>query len=104
MLQGSAQLQKKSVKIIPHVIDTTLLASALILLYFSQWSVIEQSWLQVKIISLLVYIGLGMVALKYGQTLRIRFFAWISGLLVFLFIVSVALTKYKFGFFNGLFV
>ena len=88
-------------KVLPHVIDATLLSSALLMLYFSQWSVIENAWLQVKIIALLVYIGLGMVALKFGQTLRVRVFAWLAGLVVFLFIVSVALSKSVFGFLSG---
>ena len=101
MILASDMLLNKWVKVLPHVIDATLLCSALLMLYFSQWSVIENTWLQVKIVALLVYIGLGMVTLKFGQTLRVRVFAWLAGLVVFLFIVSVAMSKSVFGFLTG---
>jgi len=98
MLSGSALLHRKLTKIIPHVIDAILLGSALIMLYEKEWSVFDLPWLQVKIVALLVYIGLGMLALKAGYTKRFRFMAWLCGLIVFLFIVSVALTKSVYGF------
>ena len=98
MISGSDLLQKKWVKTLPHVVDATLLTSALIMLYVYQWSVLEHYWLQVKIVALLVYIGLGMLALKPGRSKWVRFAAWVAGLVVFLFIVSVALSRSVFGF------
>jgi len=99
MLSGSDLLQLKWVKIIPHGVDAVLLGTALALLYQSHWSVLDHHWLQMKIVALLVYIGLGMIALRFGKTRKVRFMAWISALLVFLFIVSVALSKSAYGFF-----
>ena len=98
MLSGSSMLHKKWVKTVPHVVDATLLLSALLMLYILQWSVLDYQWLQVKIGALLVYIWLGMLALKPGRPKRVRFVAWLSGLIVFLFIVSVAINKSVFGF------
>lgn len=98
MLSDSAMLQKKWVKIFPHIVDTTLLSSALIMLYTRQWSVLDHQWLQVKIFALLLYIGLGMLALKPGRSKAARAGAWLAGLLVFAFIVSVAFTKSVSGF------
>ena len=98
MLSGSALLHKRWVKTVPHVVDAALLTSALCLLYLYHWSVFDHQWLQVKIVALLVYIGLGMLALKPGRPMIIRFGAWVAGLLVFLLIVSVALTKSVYGF------
>lgn len=98
MLSGSTLLQRRWVKIVPHVVDATLLTSALVMLYLFQWSVLEHQWLQVKIVALLVYIGLGMLALKPARSMRVRSGAWLAGLAVFLFIVSVALTKSVYGF------
>jgi len=57
------------------------------------------SWLLAKIIALLVYIGAGLVALRFGRTKRIRLIAWLFGLLVFLYIVSVAMSKSVLGWF-----
>ena len=100
MLQDSSLLNQKWVKIFPHVIDTILLVSALMMLYVLHLSAIENSWLLAKIGALLVYIALGMLALKYGKNKQVRGVAWVSGLLVFLYIMSVALTKSILGFIN----
>jgi len=40
-----------------------------------------------------LYIGLGMMALRFGKTRRARVSAWIAAQLVFLYIVLVAVTK-----------
>lgn len=100
MLLDSNLINKKWVKIFPHVIDTLLLASALMMLYVLHLSIFENTWLLVKIGALLVYIALGMLALKYGKNKQVRCVAWGSGLLVFMYIVSVALTKSTLGFIN----
>ena len=89
MLSGSPALQRRWVKVVPHVNDTVLLAAAL---YMT--SVIGlQSWIVAKIGGLLVYIALGTIALKRGPTLRIRSVAFAGALLTFAYVVAVALTK-----------
>ena len=93
MLSESGLLQKRWVKIAPHIIDTTLLVSALALAITLQISPLEQTWLLAKIIGLLVYIVLGTVALKRGKTKPIRMTAFVLALLTFGYIVKVALTK-----------
>jgi len=93
MLSESELLQKKWVKIAPHIIDTTLLGSAIALAVMLHISPIEQTWLLAKVIGLLVYIILGTVALKRGKTKPIRMTALILALLTFGYIVKVALTK-----------
>ncbi len=98
MLQDSVFLQNKWVKIVPHIVDAILLTTALSMLYVGHISVLEHSWLVAKILALLVYIGLGVYALKRGKTKRIRLFFWLAGLLLFMYIVSVAITKSVTGF------
>lgn len=93
MMQGSNALQQRWVKITPHVVDTVLLASAIALAVMIHQDPINNSWLSAKIAGLLLYIGLGMMALKYGKTRKARIYAWIAAQVVFLYIVLVALTK-----------
>jgi uncharacterized membrane protein SirB2 len=50
-------------------------------------------WLAAKIAGLVVYIGLGMVALRHGRTQRVRTVAFGGALMVYGYIVSVALNK-----------
>jgi uncharacterized membrane protein SirB2 len=56
------------------------------------------AWLLAKIIGLVAYIGLGMVALKPGRPPAQRALAWLAALAVFGYIVSVALTRNPLGF------
>jgi len=102
MMFDSALLGNKWVKIIPHIVDTTLLVSALFLVYALGISVFENDWLLAKIIALVVYVLLGTVALKRGKTKQIRMVALVLSIMTFLYIVSVALTKSVSGFISVL--
>lgn len=99
MLRDSKLLSQRWVRISPQVVDTVLLVSAIVLAVQLRLSPLEQSWLMAKIIALLAYIGAGLVALRLGRTKRIRLFAWLLGLVIFLYIVSVALSKSVLGWF-----
>ncbi len=99
MLRDSTLLRQRWVKITPQVIDTVLLVSAIILAIQLQFSPLQQPWLMTKIIALLVYITVGLVALRFGRSKTIRLYAWLLGLLIFIYIVSVALSKSVLGFF-----
>lgn len=92
MLRDSPLLQQRWVKIAPHIVDSTLLLSAVALAMQLSISPLSSPWLMAKIIALLLYILLGTLALKRGRTRMIRLAAWLSAQLVFLYIVSVALT------------
>jgi len=74
-------------------VDTVLLVSAIVLAINIQQYPFIHSWVTAKVIALLLYIGLGMVALTYGKTKTIRVTAWIAALLAVTYIVLVALTK-----------
>ena len=93
MIVESPLLTKTAVKIVPHAIDTVLLASAITLAVMSRQYPLESSWLTAKVIALVVYIGLGTVALKRGRSKRARVTAWIAAQLVFAYIVAVAITR-----------
>jgi uncharacterized membrane protein SirB2 len=92
-MRESSALQRRWVKVTPHVVDTILLTSAIVLAIRIHQDPIHDSWLSAKVIGLLAYIGLGMMALKFGKTRKARMYAWIAAQLTFLYIVLVALTK-----------
>jgi uncharacterized membrane protein SirB2 len=97
MLKDSKLLQQRWVKITPQVVDTVLLVSAIVLAIQMQFSPLQQPWLMAKIIALLVYIGVGLVALRLGRSKKVRLYAWLLGMAIFLYIVSVALSKSVMG-------
>ena len=99
MLRDSTLLRQRWVKTTPHIVDTLLLVSAIILAVQFRFSPLEQPWLMVKIIALLVYIGAGMVALRFGRSKTVRLYAWLFGLATILYIMSVATSKSVLGWF-----
>lgn len=90
---GSDLVNRKWFKITPHVIDTLLIITAVILLIQSNLDVLNTSWLLAKVIALIVYISLGLVAFRFGKTRFIRIMAWCEAILVFAYILAVAVTK-----------
>jgi uncharacterized membrane protein SirB2 len=94
-----SMLSKKWVKILPHVISTILLVSGIVLAVHLSMSPGSQPWLMAKIIGLIAYIGLGVAAFKVPNP-NARKLLWISALIVFAYIVSVAISKNPLGFFS----
>lgn len=93
MLLDSSMLQRRWVKLVPHVVDTLLLVSALVLVFWSAQYPFVQAWLTAKVLALIAYIVLGTIALKRGKTKGVRTFAWFAALATFAYIVAVALTR-----------
>lgn len=96
MLRNAAWLRFRSVRIVPHVNDTVLLLSALWLAWLTHQYPFQQGWLTAKVIALVLYIGLGMVAMRWGATKPIRLFAWLGAVATFAYIVAVALNRNPF--------
>jgi uncharacterized membrane protein SirB2 len=92
MIRGSALLKQRWVKIAPHVIDTLLLASAVVLAVLIRQYPFFADWLTAKVIALVAYIGLGTIALHRGRTMGLRIVMWLVAQAVFFYIVAVAVT------------
>jgi uncharacterized membrane protein SirB2 len=96
MMGGAAWIQGRLAKTAPHVVDTVLLASALVLVWMLH-APLTAPWLLAKIAGLVVYIVLGAIALRRGRTRRVRIAAWLAAMATFGYIVSVAITKNPLG-------
>lgn len=92
-LAGAAWVRGRLARTLPHVVDTVLLASAIWLAVLLRLSPLATPWLAAKIVGLLVYIGLGVLALRPGRPASVRAGAWVAALLVFAYIVTVAISK-----------
>lgn len=93
MISRSDTLNRKVVRILPHIIDTVLLMAAIALIVILKLDVLAQPWLLAKIAGLIAYIVLGTVAIKRGPTMQIRIIAFVSAVAVFAYIVGIAITK-----------
>ena len=98
MLRDSPLLQRRVFKVLPHVIDTILLGSAIAMAVISAQYPFVQPWLTAKFFGLLAYIVFGMMALKRGRTKGQRAAWLLAALLAFAYIVSVALARDPLGF------
>ncbi|MBE0620177.1 MAG: SirB2 family protein [Burkholderiales bacterium] len=93
MMRASPMLARRWVRIAPHVVDTVLLASAIALAILIGQYPLAHGWLTAKVLGLVAYIALGSIALRRGHTRRVRIAAFCAALLVFAYIVAVAMTK-----------
>jgi uncharacterized membrane protein SirB2 len=93
MLRAPQRLRRVWVRVLPHIIDTTLLLSAVMLALRSRQYPGVEAWLTAKVVALLLYIALGLVAFRFGRTRPTRTLAWLGALGVFLYIVAVARTR-----------
>lgn len=91
-LKPAALLQRKFFKIAPHVIDTLLLISAVMLMLTLQQYPFVHTWLTEKLIAVLAYIALGVMAFK-GRTAAIRWICFLGALGWLGLAARVAITK-----------
>lgn len=93
MLSGSTLRHRRWMRSWPHLIDTALLASGVTMAVQLQLNPLNHAWLAAKIAALLLYIGLGFIALRLGSTYRIRLLAFLLAVVCFAYIALVAINK-----------
>lgn len=98
MLTDSPLLNRRWMKVIPHVNDTLLLSAAIGLAIVLRQYPFVHGWVTAKVLGLLAYIGFGMFALRRGRSKAVRTGFWLAALASFGYIVSVALTRDPRGF------
>ena len=99
MLLESPLLQRRWVRIVPHVVDAVLLATATALAVLSYQYPFVQGWLTAKVLALVLYIVCGTIAIKRGKTKAVRSAFFVVSLAIFAYIGSVAVTRSPLGFF-----
>ena len=99
MLAGSPWLQAPVLRVLPHVVDTMLLASALWLVSVLHLPFFQVPWLMAKVAGLIAYIALGSLALRPGRSKPVRITALVAALVTVGWIVSVAIRHDPLGFF-----
>jgi uncharacterized membrane protein SirB2 len=98
-LAGAQWLRTRLAKTLPHVVDSVLLLSALALAWTAGLTPMNSPWLLAKIAGLVVYVGLGIVALSPRASKAVRAVAWVAALATAGWIVCVAITKNPLGYF-----
>ncbi|ABM63165.1 SirB2 family protein [Halorhodospira halophila] len=91
MFRGSAALDHKVLRVAPRVADTVLLLTAVVLMVMIAQYPFVDGWLTVKLLGLIAYIALGVVALGRSRPRPIRMAAFVGGIVVigYLYLYSV---------------
>jgi uncharacterized membrane protein SirB2 len=97
VLFAGARTLTALLRYLSYAIDTVLLTAALMLMTIVRQYPFVHAWLTVKVLLLVVYIALGLIAFRSGRALTLRVGSWVAALAVYAFIISVARTHNPFG-------
>lgn len=92
-LADASVMRRRWVRVVPHLVDTLLLGSAIWMAVMAHLNPTQHPWLGTKIVLLGVYVVLGAFALRRARTRTTRVAAYVGALAVFAWIVGIALTR-----------
>ena len=87
---GAAWANHRALRIASYAIDTTLLVAAVLLAVIVGQYPFVDGWLTAKVLLLVLYVALGIVALKRARSTRGRLLALAAALATFAAIVAIA--------------
>ncbi|MCE7033115.1 SirB2 family protein [Lysobacter sp. GX 14042] len=90
-----------AVRITSYIIDTGLLTAALMLLSILPGAFFANGWLTTKLVLLVVYVGLGVFAMRRGRPRAVRIGCYIGALAVFGFVYTIARAHHPLGILYG---
>ncbi len=89
-LLGAKWPQRPLARYGSYLIDTTLLATGITLITILPWGVFANGWLTVKLALVLVYVVLGVLAMRPKRTRAVRFGFYLAALATFIGIYGIA--------------
>ena len=103
LMLGKSNLSNHPVlKWLSYINDSVLLTAGLLLMQMTRQYPVTHDWLSVKLSLLVVYIGLGIFALRAGRSYAQRATFFVLAIAIYLFMISVARQHDPLGFLRGL--
>ena len=96
-LAGARWPRALPVKWLSYAIDTSLLTAAMMLLTILPWAMFANGWLLTKILLIVAYVVLGVLAMRPHRTRRARALYYAAALLVFAAIYGIARAHHPLG-------
>lgn len=90
MLAGSDASNHPALKWLSYINDSILLTAGLLLMQITRQYPLTHHWLSVKLVLLVAYIALGILALRAGRSQGARAVCFVAALATYLFMISVA--------------
>jgi uncharacterized membrane protein SirB2 len=91
------------VRYLSYTIDTTLLTAALMLVTILPGAVFANGWLATKLVLVVAYVVLGVLAMKRGRTRGVRVGCYVAALATFAMIYTIARAHQPLGFLHAWF-
>jgi len=88
-IEGKA-ISKRWKRRIPDTVDVVLLGTGVLLMLISAQYPWQADWLAIKLLGIVVYIALGMVALRFARSRQVKVIAWLAAIGVFALIIWLA--------------
>ena len=86
-------LKQRVWKVLPHIVDTLLLAMGVWLAVMLRLNPFHVTWLGVKILCVIGYIALGVLAFRIGRPRWLSLGLFVAAIVMFAFIVSIAVLQ-----------
>jgi uncharacterized membrane protein SirB2 len=96
-LAGAHWPRALPVKWLSYAIDTSLLTAAMMLLTILPWAMFANGWLITKILLIVAYVVLGVLAMRPHRTRRARALYYAAALLAFAAIYGIARAHHPLG-------
>jgi uncharacterized membrane protein SirB2 len=93
LMLNSQQLNRKWVKITPHIIDTLLIIIGVMMVVQLSINPLEQLWLAEKMLALIAYIFTGLYTLKFARNRMMKIIGYLGAIGWIMLIVRIAITK-----------
>lgn len=90
-------VNRRSLRALSWLIDVALLSAGVLLMIALHQYPPAQAWLTAKLLLLVIYIGLGLVALKRARARRLRVIAFLAALVTFALMIGVAVRHHPAG-------
>ncbi|ELR63426.1 Protein sirB2 [Photobacterium marinum] len=98
VMANSSLIEKKFLKVTPHVVDTLVLLTGIVLIFMTGFMPFTESgsWLTQKLSCVLAYIALGYFTLHHGKNKVFKTFAFLGSLGWVMAAAKIAVTKTSF--------
>lgn len=93
IIRSYPHIEERWTRILPHVVDTVLLISAVWMLMSLPGKGWPGDWLTLKLLLIVLYVALAQYVFRAARGTVIRILLWAVALLAFLFVTTVAVLK-----------